>query len=279
MGARPPLAWQLPSGAPVLRTGLCGLAQPCLTLAQQTPRFLFHDATLLWIAAGRLDLVAGSERITVDSPQSLLLVTPQTCADLRKTPGGAEQRFRSVFLTFPVSLLDAFHRARACVPPQPMRPAALRTLALDEELASTLRHTCESVALRRVSDERLAYRLMDLLAALAERGHAFPRSVTAPGAAERLRTLIGEAPDQHWTAPEAGRALAMSEATLRRRLKEEGAGFEALLIDVRMHHAMMLVQTTSWSIARIALACGYKSQARFAQRFRSRFGYPPSAVR
>lgn len=263
----------------MLRRGLCGLAQPCLRLPQQTPRFVFHDAALLWIAEGRLELDVGGEHIIVDSPQSLLLVAPQSCADLRKTPGGQAQRFRSVFLTFAAPLLDAFQRARASAAPPPQGQAAWRILALEDELADTLRHVCESVELRRVSDERLQYRLLDLLAALAERGHVFAPRTAAPATAERLRALIADAPDRHWTAPEAGRALAMSEATLRRRLAGEGQRFEELLTDVRMHHAMMLVQTTSWRMARIALACGYKSQARFAQRFRSRFGYLPSTVR
>ncbi|MFN9474379.1 hypothetical protein [Acidovorax sp.] len=46
-----------------------------------------------------------------------------------------------------------------------------------------------------------------------------------------------------------------------------------------MHHALMLVQTTSWSVPRTVPACGYQSRARFAERFRARFGYLPSTVR
>nr|WP_276544326.1 helix-turn-helix domain-containing protein [Pseudomonas grimontii] len=71
----------------------------------------------------------------------------------------------------------------------------------------------------------------------------------------------------------------MSEATLRRRLAQENARFEDLLVDVRMHHGLMLVQTTDWSIIRIAEASGYRSRARFAERFKQRFGYLPSSVR
>ncbi|MGU7782250.1 helix-turn-helix domain-containing protein [Burkholderia sp. PU8-34] len=55
--------------------------------------------------------------------------------------------------------------------------------------------------------------------------------------------------------------------------------FEDLLIDVRMHHAMMLVQTTTWGIARVAEASGYKSRAHFTERFQECFGYLPSTVR
>lgn len=272
------LPWLLPAGAPIWRRGLCTVAQPCLTQVQHTPRFLFQDATVLLIAAGRLDMDSGTHRIGVDAPASLLLVDAHTCADLRKTPGGVEQRFRSVFLTLSAQLLDAFRRGRATGAEAVQAGAPFQQIALDADLASSLQHLLASAADGQLSDERLRYRALDLLAALAERGGVF-RPPQAPGLSGRLRALIGEAPSQHWTAQTAGKALAVSEATLRRRLAGESARFEDVLIDVRMHHAMMLVQTTSWSVPEIAQACGYKSRARFAERFKARFGYLPSAVR
>lgn len=272
------LPWLLPAGAPIWRRGLCTVAQPCLKLVQHTPRFLFQDATVLLIAAGRLDMDSGSHRIGVDTPASLLLVGANTCADLRKTPGGMEQRFRSVFLTLSAELLDTFRRGRDMGEDAAQAGAPFQQIALDADLASSLQHLLASAADGQLSDERLRYRALDFLAALAERGGVF-RPPQAPGLSGRLRALIGEAPSQHWTAQTAGKALAVSEATLRRRLAGESARFEDVLIDVRMHHAMMLVQTTSWSVPEIAQACGYKSRARFAQRFKARFGYLPSAVR
>lgn len=270
--------WLLPSAEPVLRAGLCSLAQPSLRQARHTPRFLFHEACLLLVAAGRLDLDDGACRITVDSPSRLLLVQAHTCADLVKAPHGAEQRFRSVLLALSPQLLESFHRAR----PQALAPApeeaAFGALPLDPDLEDGLCRVLASVPAPAVSDERLRYRLMDLLAALAERGHGFRRAGPA-GTAARLRSLIADAPQQHWTAHKAGSALAMSEATLRRRLAGEGARFEELLVDMRMHHAMLLLQTTRWSMAHIAQACGYQSRARFSERFRARFGYLPSALR
>ncbi|WP_082902699.1 helix-turn-helix transcriptional regulator [Paraburkholderia ginsengiterrae] len=269
--------WELPSGAPVLRRTLCGLAQPCLKQPQHTPRFIFREATLLIIASGQLDLDDGVDRKTVESPSSLVLVESNTCANLQKTPGGEERLFRSIFLTLSPDLLDAFHRSRLHALTDETSPVPFRLVPLDDDLASTLRQVLDSIDVQRVSDERLRYRLLDLLATLAERGYRFGR-LGQHGTSGRLRTLIAEAPERHWTAGEAGRELAMSAATLRRRLADEHVRFEDLLIDVRMHHAMMLVQTTTWSIPRIAEACGYKSRARFAERFRERFGYLPSTV-
>lgn len=270
--------WLLPSATPVQRPGLCALAQPCLAQVQHTPRFLFHDATVLLVAAGRLDVHTGVHPLSVDAPTSLLLIAPGTCADLLKTPGGSEQRFRSVFLTLSSTLLQAFHQAHGPRTPHSSQAAPYQQPVLDAELESTFRRVIDSVGIQRVSDARLQHRLMDFLLLLAERGHGFP-AATQASTAGRLRTLMGEAPEQRWTAHAAGQALAMSEATLRRRLAGEGVRFEHLLADIRMHHAMLLLQTTAWSIPRIAQACGYQSHARFAERFRARFGYLPSAVR
>lgn len=268
--------WRLPSAFPILRRGVCGLAQPCLRRTQHTPNFFFQDATLLLIASGRLEMHSPTRDISIEGSTSLLLVEPGTWANLQKKPAGPEKRFRSVFLTFSPELLERFHRDSRSTAGH--NPDPVRGLPLDRELKSTLRQLCASVSSPDISDERLCYRLLDLLAALAERGvgYAPPR---LPGTAGRVRLLLSEAPAHPWTARETGRALAMSEATLRRRLAQEQVRFEELLIEVRMHHGLMLIQSTDWTIGRIAESCGYLSRARFAERFQKRFGYLPSAVR
>jgi AraC-like DNA-binding protein len=268
-----------PSGMPVSRRNLCGLARPCLRHPQRTQRFRFFEATLLWVVSGRLTLDAGAVQLTADAPSSMILVDQQACADLLKEPGGDDPRFRSIFLTFSAELLAEFHRHHAPMQTTGNRPAPFQQVALDDDLESTLQHCVHSIESRQISDQRLRYRLMDLLAALSERGHLFVYDTLQSSTSERLRRLISEAPERHWTAQEASHELAMSEATLRRRLAGEQKRFEDLLVDVRMHHAMMLMQTTAWTIPRIAHACGYKSRTRFAERFKERFGCLPSIVR
>jgi hypothetical protein len=167
------MSWQLASDTPVLRHGLCNLAQPCLTHVQHTPRFHFHDATLLLIASGQLDLKAGNNRVSIASPSTLLLVDANTSADLIKTPGGTEERFRSVFMTLSAELLDAFHRSHPSGTTGNTRTHPYQQVMLDDELTSTFHHVVTSIDERRVSDMRLHYRLIDLLLLLAERGHHF----------------------------------------------------------------------------------------------------------
>ena len=281
-GVREPVgeaSWHLPSGAPVSRHNLCGLARPCLRQALRTQRFRFFEATVLLVVTGRLTLDDGTHRLMVDSPSSLILVDPNTCTDILKTPGGDEGRFRSIFLTLSTGLLAEFHRHYAPTRTKERRSMAFQQVLLDDDLSSTFGHCVQSIEARQISDQRLLHRLMDLLIALSERGHQFACDGLQTTTSERLRSLISEAPERRWTAQEAGRELAMSESTLRRRLATEQVRFEELLLEARMHHAMMLMQTTAWTIPHIAQACGYKSRTRFAERFKERFGRAPSTVR
>ncbi|MDZ4310980.1 MAG: helix-turn-helix transcriptional regulator [Cypionkella sp.] len=97
--------------------------------------------------------------------------------------------------------------------------------------------------------------------------------------ANRLRSALSKDLDAPWRSPDAARALAVSEATLRRRLAADGTSFGDLLADVRMSHALGLLQSSDLAVNRIALDVGYASASRFAIRFRARFGISPSAIR
>lgn len=252
---------------PVLRPGLCSLAQPSIRQPLHTPVFRFDQASLILLRSGCIDIDDGEARLHVATAPGLLLLDPGTVADVRKTPAGPEPRFESLFLSFAPEIVLAAPQGRQSSAPS-------RVLELDADLEDSLRHVIKSVT--QTSDARLRLRLLDLLTALAERGQ-FYRPHEGIGA--RLRHLLAQRPEQPWTARDAGRALAVSEATLRRRLAASEQRFDELLADVRMHHAMMLLQTTSWTLPHIAQACGYQSRARFSERFRSRFGFLPSAVR
>lgn len=96
---------------------------------------------------------------------------------------------------------------------------------------------------------------------------------------QRVRDMVSAAPQRDWTAALVGSELAMSEATLRRRLTSEGMRLSELLVDVRMSLALTLLQATSLPVTQIAMNAGYESPSRFAVRFRQRFGFAPTAVR
>ncbi|MBL4927133.1 helix-turn-helix transcriptional regulator [Fuscibacter oryzae] len=100
-----------------------------------------------------------------------------------------------------------------------------------------------------------------------------------PRLADRLRGLIAADPAADWVAANVARLLGASEATLRRKLAAEGESFGAILRDVRLTHALGLLQTTPFPIARVAAEAGYASPQQFATRFRARFGLSPHEIR
>lgn len=267
------------SVAPVTRASLCTLARPCISKAQYAKRFRFLDASLVIVLSGQIALEVGARDIVARDTSEALFVAAGTTSDLAKTPGAADGTFRSIFLTFSEPLLRAFHTTSTARAFEGGADAAsAQTVRLDDDLVSTIHHVAQGIERPGLSDARLQLRLMELLEALAERGCrvGFP---SQPTVTNRLKALVAASPDRRWTAKDVSSLLAMSEATLRRRLADEKTHFEDELVEVRMHHALMLLQTTSWSIPRVAEACGYLSRARFASRFQERFGFLPSSVR
>ena len=118
----------------------------------------------------------------------------------------------------------------------------------------------------------------ELLLWLEQDGIGF-RADQPPTFLDRLRSILTAEPDAEWRVADAARILAVSDATLRRRLASKGTSFSDMLMDVRMTHALGLLQTTELPINQIALDCGYQSPSRFSVRFRKRFGISPSAIR
>jgi len=266
--------WLLPSGARLQAQTLCTLARPHLMRAQHATDFRFFEATLLVVTSGQLSLESGENTWALADPQTLMAVAKNTIANVQKTPDNNGAAFTSLFLTFAPGLIHEFHQryghnlaASSCV-------TQCKTTELDEDLSDALQFCIRGISSRTVSEAQQTHRVMGLLLALLERNIVFTRP-SAPGLAERLTHLLAKAPEKRWTAAQAGHELAVSEATLRRRLAEEGISFSAMLTEIRMHHAMMLLQTTHFSISQIADACGYLAISRFAMRFKSRFGFSP----
>jgi AraC-like DNA-binding protein len=73
--------------------------------------------------------------------------------------------------------------------------------------------------------------------------------------------------------------LAMSESTLRRKLKAEGTSLRDIKSRARLGLGLHLLQTTSESISLVSEKCGYQSQSRFTEQFKRHFGLTPSELR
>jgi len=129
-----------------------------------------------------------------------------------------------------------------------------------------------------IPDNVAQHRVAELLVWLASRGIRFC-SEPDPSLSSKLRRSFDAEISGHWPITRAADHLAMSEATLRRRLAAEGTTFSAVLSDARLCAALMMLQSTTYPVNRVALEVGYESPSRFAIRFRQRFGFPPSALK
>lgn len=150
---------------------------------------------------------------------------------------------------------------------------------IDAPFTAAFDRALEAIAeVQQIPEAVAQHRLAEVLLWLSTRGVQFGAAET-PTLSVKLRRLFEADLAEPWTAALAAQQLAMSEATLRRRLAAEGSSFGDLLGDVRMCSAMVLLQSTDQAVNRIALEVGYESASRFAIRFRRRFGFPPTAIR
>ncbi len=95
----------------------------------------------------------------------------------------------------------------------------------------------------------------------------------------KLHHIITEHLADEITIEQLCHRLAMSESSLRRKLKQEGTTIQSIKDQARLGQGLHLVQTTDTSIGLIAEKCGYLSQSRFSERFKKRFGLTPSELR
>ncbi|WP_337153642.1 helix-turn-helix transcriptional regulator [Pseudomonas protegens] len=146
------------------------------------------------------------------------------------------------------------------------------------DFAVSLHRAIQAVEDSTVPTMIARHRLQELLVWIGVNGGRLEHS-RALTMAVKVRRLIGKDLANEWSAEAVASAFAMSEATMRRRLAEEGTNLSNLLIDARMSFALQLLQSTALPVMHIALSVGYQTPSQFAVRFRDRFGFPPTAIR
>ncbi|UCP11660.1 AraC family transcriptional regulator [Pseudomonas sp. MM213] len=146
------------------------------------------------------------------------------------------------------------------------------------DFAVSLHRAIQAVEDSTVPTMIARHRLQELLVWIGINGGRLEQSRVLTMAV-KVRRLIGRDLANEWSAGTVASAFAMSEATMRRRLAEEGTNLSNLLIDARMSFALQLLQSTAQPVMQIALSVGYQTPSQFAVRFRDRFGFPPTAIR
>lgn len=123
-------------------------------------------------------------------------------------------------------------------------------------------------------------RKREIIELLCHLGHKEILSmVGSPKIGARLHDMFCEQGFNELTIADICEQLAMSESTLRRKLKLEDTSVQEIKDQARLGLGLDLLQTTRYSVGLIADKCGYQSQSRFTARFKKRFGLTPSELR
>jgi AraC-like DNA-binding protein len=102
----------------------------------------------------------------------------------------------------------------------------------------------------------------------------------ADGIAGRVRAVVeADLGAGGATMPSTAKRLAMSVATLRRRLEEEGTTYSEILDDLRKKLAERYVRDRSPAISEIAFLLGFSNVTAFHRAFRRWTGVAPSEYR
>ncbi|MGL5659851.1 MAG: helix-turn-helix transcriptional regulator [Aeromonas sp.] len=234
---------------------------------QPLHRVLIYAPTLIWVTQGCKQLWWQERRLSFNKESWLLIPAGHQLTFVNQPDLG---KFRSHVITL-----------LAPPPPEWLADTPAVHLALDEprvtltpglrfcfELISTmaergLSQAAQTELLRGFYAELLAVNALGLL---------FPAS--AMTLAERLSRYLAVEPGLDHTLEGIAPHFSMSRASMVRKLSAEGRSFRQLLTQVRMSHALSLLQQHLTPLE-TALACGYDSPSRFAARFKQEFGLTP----
>ncbi|WP_028749160.1 helix-turn-helix domain-containing protein [Rhizobium mesoamericanum] len=220
----------------------------------------FPRTSIVVIVEGSKELVTPGRQMRYAA--GTVLVLPKGWrGDVVNDPDPKSGIYRAIFIDFQDELVN---RARRSLPPQPN--SARFDVALDPVLATAIHHAGEGIAAGTLPAVLAEHRLMEVLIVLGLRG-ALPEDTAT--LSDAVRALIRWQPNKPWTADQIAAELGTSNATLRRRLASESTSLRALSAEVRVELASALLSQDGLSLRDAALAAGYRSPRRFAERMRA----------
>ena len=230
---------------------------------------------IIWVKNGTKQLAMGHHQRTVATGYMVVLPDNQPMA-IENCPT-VSQPYEARIVTIDRAVFETVYVRLGVT--DAARRKLFATTAASEELAQAFLATADALTRQgQMPDAVLRHRCEELVIWLAEAGVCLPWA-TPSSTQSRIRALVSQRPGHKWTICEAGQALGMSQATIRRKLAVENTTFQSILSESRMATALALIQTTNWPIERIALHVGYLSKSRFVQRFQRRFGLKPAELR
>lgn len=261
----------VPSRALIVRDGI-GAAGRVIQHARLTSHRITAEMATLIVVENGTKTARWSGGIHAAQPGNAIALFAGETLDLTNSPDG-EGNYCAHWISWAPSLTRTVGLADATQAPVRLLPH------LSEGFYNAYRAAFDSLsAVETVPAPIAEHRLREVLLWLRECGVIFP-SKEDTRMTSRLRKLIAEKPAGNWSLEEVARRLHSTTPTVRRKLASEETSYRNLLADVRMSHALTLLQNTDLAILEVAGAVGYDSPSRFTTRFRLRFGYLPSDIR
>lgn len=220
----------------------------------------FSRASIVVIVEGAKEVVSMGRHLRFMAG-TVLVLPGGWRGDVVNDPDPQTGAYRAIFIDFPDDLVRRATRTFPLVKTEPRF-----SLPLDPMLATAIHHAGEGIASGALPRELMEHRVMEVLIVLGMRGALPLKPETMTG---RVRALIRWQPDRAWTAELIAGELGTSNATLRRRLADEGTGLREVMTTERIALAKTMLAEDEMSLNEVALAAGYRSTRRFADRLRT----------
>jgi AraC-like DNA-binding protein len=216
---------------------------------------------------------SGNTPMHVRRGEILLVAKPQAL-DLENVPDKSTGRYLAIGVPLHANIIEA---ARQLIPAQAVgEPGrAVASISIDpyvEDLSAWL------AALVRKDSLRVYHAMVGLALRLYENGLREVLQPRAPTLGAQIRAMIAADLTKDWSSQELEHVLAMSGATLRRRLAAEGTSLRDVIAEARLSQAFSLLSTTHLPVKTVALRVGYQSASTFSRRFSERYGVEPSRL-
>jgi len=221
---------------------------------------------LIFVLAGIKQL--GTTNEIVCPTGSFLMLSNASDIDMRNVPG---KEYFAVLIEFEPSDFDCFKNKRS---------AETRYVQgdIDATLAKALRQFIEWAP--HAPRALWHLRRQELLQLIHLSGYDQVGGIVGPPSlSHQLHDIVSDNVSSAWSVGQLAERLAVSESTLRRRLRAEGSSIKSVVSRARLGQVLFLLQTTMEPIGRIAERCGYQSQSRFTDKFKQQFGLTPSELR
>lgn len=245
---------------------------------QKISKVTFSKPAVLLVVSGSKEIELASRRFVAKAGE-LLIVPADTEFWLAKFPDPVSGLYQGLGFRFDIETVEEFQRSYGRgleswnLSSNWHAPASEATLEWIIQWLDWSSKYPPSLHVQR-------HRLVELLLLLAQAGLAGNILVSRnPSWRQRIGQMIGLDPARAWRCQDLCRMLGVSESAMRRHLRVERTSFRDLLEETRLMSSLGMVQETSLTICQVADAVGYRSQSRFTDRFKERFGVTPTMLR